>query len=91
MRGLDAWISRGHERDDTPPAYQCAQHGYQADDYPCPECEDAAALHAALAVELGPAQVTGELLKAVERAMTRVKANELERKGVWLHAREGKR
>lgn len=74
------------------PRYQCALHGYEADDYGCPACADENAafdLQQALAEELAPAQATNELMLALRRALDRVQAREDETKGAYLAQRFG--
>lgn len=48
MHGLDDWLSRGHERQDIAPLYQCDQHVWQSPDEPCPNCAAADELIALL-------------------------------------------
>ena len=56
------------------PAYLCAEHGYQADDYPCPACDDEsrlAAVDADIERELSQAEamsaVMDEMLRRIQR------------------------
>lgn len=76
------------------PRYQCALHGYEADDEPCPRCadeSDAFDLQQVLAEELAPAEATNELIAAFQRAMARIQAREDETKGAFLAQRFGGR
>lgn len=70
--------------DDPPfvePRYQCALHGYQAEDWPCDACTEADQIAQAVAVELGPAGAANELLLALQRALERVQAKKDEDMG----------
>ena len=74
---------------DDVPRYQCAIHGYQADDYPCDACSEADQIQQAVAVELGPARATDELLRALQRSLSRLQARKDEAMGTALQARMG--
>lgn len=73
---------------DDVPRHECAIHGYRADDYPCPDCDDVNMTVSELfAVELGPAAATAEVLAALHRALDRVRRAGDEQTGRDLAAR----
>jgi hypothetical protein len=82
-----AWLN-GEE-----PGYRCDEHQWQSADERCPQCEDEAAafdLQQALVEELGPAQATDELLRALERVLAKRQAREDEAMGRDMALRLGR-